>query len=397
MLPIITRFLTPEDYGIIATFEILLAIFIIIVSLNSSTAMAVNFFKMDKKELRAYLGNIFFIMLSNFIITFTILFFIKTHLAHLIHFPENFLPLAMVVALANSICILTLSIWQLEQKPFHFGLTQVFMTILNLGFSIFFIIILNWDWQGRVWGISISTLLVSFFCFSFLKRRNYIDFSLKKSHIKDIIYIGAPLIPHVIGSWIITATDRFFINAMVGVAATGLYTVGYQVGTIIHLLMHSFNNAWVPFLYKNLQENKYDMKVKIVKLTYIILGAVFLMAVFLSYIAPYFLHIFVGKAFQESTKFVIWIALASAANGMYYMYVNYILYVKKSMILSWITLSSAVINVILNYFLIKANGAIGAAQATTITAFVILGLVWVFAAKYYSMPWLWWRKNDEII
>ena len=42
---------------------------------------------------------------------------------------------------------------------------------------------------------------------------------------------------------------------------------------------------------------------------------------------------------------------------------------------------------VLNYFLIKANGVIGAAQATTITFFVSFVLTWILSAKVYKMPW----------
>ena len=73
------------------------------------------------------------------------------------------------------------------------------------------------------------------------------------------------------GEWIITRIDRIFINSMVRVDATGVYSVGYQVGMIIGLLTQSFNLAWSPFLFEKLKENNYSTKVKIVKFTYLLL------------------------------------------------------------------------------------------------------------------------------
>jgi len=79
------------------------------------------------------------------------------------------------------------------------------------------------------------------------------------------------------------------------------------------------------------------------------------------------------------------------------MVVNYIFYVKKTYILAWVTFFSAGINIILNYFFIKANGAIGAAQATTITFFVQFIIVWILSAKVYKMPWnLFKYKVDDL-
>ena len=69
------------------------------------------------------------------------------------------------------------------------------------------------------------------------------------------------------------------------------------------------------------------------------------------------------------------------------MIVGYIFYIKKTHMLAWITFFSASINVVLNYFLIKINGAIGAAQATTITFFVRFILTWTSSVRIYKMPW----------
>jgi Na+-driven multidrug efflux pump len=99
------------------------------------------------------------------------------------------------------------------------------------------------------------------------------------------------------------------------------------------------------------------------------------------------LKFFVSRNFYFAYKYVLWIALGYAFQGMYFMVVNYIFYVKKTYILAWVTFTSAGVNIVLNYFFIKANGAIGAAQATTITFFVQFIMVWILSAKVYKMPW----------
>ncbi|NMA74131.1 MAG: flippase, partial [Bacteroidales bacterium] len=65
----------------------------------------------------------------------------------------------------------------------------------------------------------------------------------------------------------------------------------------------------------------------------------------------------------------------------------YIIYVEKTYFLAMATFLGASINIILNYFFIKKNGAIGAAQATTLTHFITFLVVWLYSAKVYPMPW----------
>ena len=195
------------------------------------------------------------------------------------------------------------------------------------------------------------------------------------------------MIPHALSGSIISMTDRFFITSMVGLAATGVYTVGYQVGSIVNILAISFNNAYVPWLYERLKKNENTTKSKIVKFTYVYFVVIALIAISLGIIAPYALKVFLGKSFNESSIYVIWVALGYAFNGMYLMVVNYIFYAQKTKYLAIVTFLTAVINIILNYFFIRENGAIGAAQATTITFSIKFLVVWILSNKVQKMPW----------
>jgi len=393
LLPVLTRYLTPSDYGIVATFQVLLPIMVVFVGLNMSGAVAVNFFKLDKQKLKVYIGNVALILFISFILTFSIIYSLRVSISYLIKFPENWLLIIVVAALFQSIFTLALTLWQVEQKPLPYGVFQILQAVLNVTLSIIFVVLFSWNWQGRLFGIIITSIAFGLIGIFVIYKRQYISFSFNKTYLRDALFFGIPLIPHALGGWIITGIDRFFINSMVSIAATGIYTVGYQVGIIINLLAVSFNQAWSPFLFEKLKQNHYPTKIKIVKFTYLYGVGIILLALVLSFVAPYFLEFFVGESFYSAYKYVFWIALAYAFCGMYFMVVNYIFYVKKTHILAWITFFTAGINIILNYFLIKANGPIGAAQATATAFFISFVLTWILSARVYKMPWLFWKDK----
>jgi len=395
LLPVLTRYLTPTDYGIVATFEVLFAIAVVIVNLNMHGAVAVNYFEIGKQELAVYIGNVVLILFISFVLTFSIVYILKTPFSDLIELPESWLPIIVVIALSQSVLTITLTLWQVEQKPLPYGIFQISQTVLNVTLSLILVIALNWRWQGRLLGIIIASIIFGFVGLFILYRRKYVKFSFNKVYIKDALLFGIPLIPHALGGWIMTSIDRVFINSMVNVAATGIYTVGYQVGMIISLIATSFNQAWSPFLFEKLKENNNVSKKQIVKFTYLYNIGIIVLALALSLVAPWFLEFFVSETFHGAYKYVFWIALGYAANGMYFMVANYIFYTKHTYSLAWITFLSAVINAILNYFLIKANGAIGAAQATTVSFFVQFILTWALSARVYSMPWNVWNYVRE--
>ena len=393
LLPILTRYLTPSDYGIVATFEVVLLLMMISVELNVSGAVKVNFFKLEREKIKIYMGNVILIGLVGFILTFGIVYILKAPLSRLIKFPENWLSILPIIALAQFFILLILTFWQVEEKPLPYGIFQILQIVLEVGLSLSFIVILGWKWQGRLSGAAIAPVIFAFVAFLILRKRKYITFSFNKDYIKDALLFGIPLIPHVLGGWMMVYIGRLFVNSMIGVSETGIYTVGCQIGMIIGLLAVSFNKAWTPFLYRKLSENSYSTKLKIVKLTYLYSAGIISLALLLSLIAPLFLKLFVSRTFYPAYKYVAWVALGYALQGMYFMVANYIFYVKKTYILSGITFFCAIINIALNYFLIRNNGAIGAAQAITITFFIFFVLTWILSARVYKMPWLIWKTK----
>lgn len=109
------------------------------------------------------------------------------------------------------------------------------------------------------------------------------------------------------------------------------------------------------------------------------------------------MKMFVGQEFYGSVKFIVWVAMGYAFNGMYYMVSCYIFYEEKTYIILWLTLTSAVLNAIFNYIFIKMYGAIGAAMATTLSFFVLFITTWIVANRLYKMPWLLRGKENDLL
>ncbi len=394
LLPILTRFLTPADYGTVAIFQLIQAIVSILIGMSLRGAINVNFFSYNKEEIRIYIGNVLSIVFINFIIIISILYLFKSPISNLIEFPENWLTIAAVVGICEFIFHLALLLWQVEQRPIPYSVLQVLQVAFNISLSVILVVSLKMQWQGRVLGIVYANILFCIIAAIIISKRKYVKFSYNLTYIKDALLFGLPLIPHSLGVWIMSGIDRLFINNMVGVDATGLYTVGFQFGMIIAILGQSFNKSWYPFLFKKLKENVLSVKIKLVKISYLYFISITAAALVLSLVAPYIIKIFIGKEFQSSVQFVFWIALGKAAHGMYVLIANYIFYAKKTYILAWITLICAITNIVLNYILILKYGPIGAAQATAITYFAYFFLTLILSMKVYKMPWAFWRYKN---
>lgn len=387
LLPVLTRYLTPADYGMVAMYGVLISFVTPFVGFNVEGAVARQYYEHDQVDMTVYVSSCFVILLSSTVVVFIIFNILAVPLSRLTTVPQQWLWTVVLVCFMQFICRMVLVLWQVRVMPSRYGTFQILQTALNAGLSIILVVVVGMAWQGRLIGQIITAFVFAGIALVILIRDGWLKLKFNKQYVCNALNFGVPLIPHTLGGVIITMTDRLFITKMVGLDATGLYTVGYQIGMIIGILQDSFNKAYVPWLYERLKMDDLSIKIKLVKITYLYFIVIIGISLLLAVIAPWFLAFFVGKQFAGSAIFVVWIALGYAFNGMYKMVVNYIFYAQKTAILAWITFGTALVNIVLNYFFISLNGAIGAAQATTLTFALSFVATWIFSNKAYKMPW----------
>jgi O-antigen/teichoic acid export membrane protein len=387
MLPVLTRYLAPTDYGILAMFAVLVGLVSPFVGLNINGAIGVKYFDKENIDLPNYIGNCFLLLTLSTVLVSVFIWLFADPISHISAFPKEWLWAVILISAGQFVIRSLMMLWQVENKPLKYGIFQNSQTFMNLSLSIILVVGLGKNWQGRLEAQIVTIAIFSLSGFFLLYKNGWLKFSYNRAYLKSALKFGLPLIPHEIGAMLIIQTDRMFITNMVGVSDTGIYTVGFQVAYVIELFTYSFNLAYSPWLYKKLSENDDGMKIRIVKLTYLYFVLILVFAIAVSLFLPWFLSFFVGDAFQGASKFIIWFALGFAFSGMYYMVANYIFFSMKTSGLAWITFFTAMLNIVFNYFLIKQNGTVGAAQASALSFFISFVLTWVLSAKVYKMPW----------
>lgn len=387
LLPILTRYLSTDDYGMIAMYTNLVGVAAIFVGLSIPGAVGVNYFHLDKEQLRRYIGNAVNILLLSTAVVLLLITLFQKSVTERIDFPMAWVYIAVAAALMQSITDINLVLWRSQQRAAPFALYEIAQTIVNISISLILVVVLEYGWEGRMTAIAVTTIVFGGISLFFVTRRGYFTFDKSAVYVKDILKFGVPLIPHQLGLWIRSGVDVFLISAIAGIAQTGLYVVGYQLGAIVGMMAHAFNNAYSPYLYNKLKDINDEDKRKLVVFTYAYFFGIFIMAIGLSAFFAFLMPFFLGESFQGSEEFIIWIAVAFSFHGMYLMVVNYIFYVKKNHWISVITLSCSLLHVALSYVLIKSNGALGAAHATTISFAVTFVAIWILSMKTYKMPW----------
>jgi len=236
LLPILTRFLSPKDYGIVANFQVILPLVTVIIGVQTHGAIAVNYFQLDTIEIRNYTSNVSLIILGNLVISLGIVFLLGPRISGLTGIENFWLIMAVIAGFSQVAIHMLLTLWQTEQRPAHYGIFQILHVCLDVILSLALVILYSLTWRGRLSGIIFASISFAIVSIVVLVRKGYLRSSFDPHYIKDALFFGIPLVPAALGRWVITATDRLFLTKMVGLSATGLYTAGYQVGMIIYLI-----------------------------------------------------------------------------------------------------------------------------------------------------------------
>ncbi len=385
LLPVLTHYLTKQDFGLLTNIESLIVITTALIGINFSSAVTRQFVKKDV-DLKRYVSTVFRVVLVSFSIV-TLLF---TTFAHVIFewtaIPKLVLYAISVFALLDNLMEVVLALWRMEDKPFKYGAFRITRTLIEVIITLVLVIGVKYNWQGRFYGLYIAGALSGMFAFLYLFLNKYLTKGFDKNHKKHFLKFGLPLIPHTISGVLIMYSDKLIITKYLGIGENGVYSVAFTIGMAISLLQNSFNQAWVPWLFKKLALNSNAEKKKLVKITYIYMVGMLLLALILWLVTPV-IYMFLGKDFSEGMGVVAIIGLGFAFNGMYKMMVNYMFYAEKTQIISLITIFIAILNITLSILFIKKYGILGTAYASSISFIVQFIVTWYISNKIYPMPW----------
>ena len=281
----------------------------------------------------------------------------------------------------------TLGQAQVRERAFLFAMVQVLAGLSNLGISLFFVISLRLGAEGRVLGIVVSSLVVLFACVAVLVRTGWLDLRWRSDFIKEALTFGIPLVPHSLALFALAMADRYLVGTLIGFEELGVYVLAMQVAAVFSIFFTAFHNAFTPWLFKQLKTEDFTAKQTIVTLTYCYFVFFLAMGSMASSVAPSVISILAGKEYVAAGDFVVFLIFSQIFIGFYLMLVGYLLFEKKTKLLSVITVGSALLNILLIILLIPYAGLKGVAVASLVAMVIRFLAIWIASMRVHPMPW----------
>lgn len=394
LLPVLTFYLTKEDYGVLGLVTAISTIASIYVGFFPSGFLLARFAQYGKERMAEYIHHILLLTIATTSLVLLALIGFQHYLLpeHL----ENKTILMVVITLYAMFTIFFRfidTILQVEQHAIKFAVLQTFQSLGSLGLGLILIIEFSYGWKGKYY----AELLILFFIFAYtiyyIVKNKYYKYNTDYKKLKELFVFLFPLTFSVLGLYLMGTIDRIFISNMLGLEAAGIYNVAITMAIIINMVYDAISKALNPILYEHLAKNERENKIKIVKLIYLYsVVCVVIFALFVL-ILPNVFHLMVNEKFEEALILIPILAVGFTFEGLRKVLEAPLVFKHKVKSLAAITLLAGLINIVLNYILIKLYGLDGAAYATLISFLVLYFISLILLFKEIKLPWLLINKK----
>lgn len=394
LLPILTRYLSPEEYGEVAMFQAFLGALAAFIGLSMQGAAGRKFYdgNLGRQDLAEFIGSCLQILVVTSLISLLILTLFRSKFTEWLGLDTRWVLLAVLVTASNVVAQLRLGQWQVRKQALKYGALQVSRGLLNVVLSLALVVLLSQGAGGRIsaqiWTVGIFAILALWL----LKQGNLLRFFVwRPDYIREALSFGVPLIPHVGGIFLLSTVDRFIINTELGLTQTGVYMVAVQFSMAVALVFDAINKAYVPWLYERLKRDDDRVNRQIVRMTYIWYMFILCGAGFGFMVGPWLVTFIAGESYARAGEVIGWLVLGQVFGGMYHMQTSYVFFSKKTGLLAVATITSGGLNVLLLLLLITEFGLEGAAYSFCIAMALRFLLTWAIAQRRHSMPWFNFR------
>ena len=391
LIPIYASYLTQKEYGIISLINPMVNGLFVIYTFGMQTVWMRYFFDFEDRSVsqKKFFGNIFLILVFFTMAGNIILSFFGKPLFNKILPGVDFSPY-ILLGLWTSISIvfieIQLNLFRIRKQSIRYGVFSILKFLGIILISIFCITYLRMGALGKIF----SEFLVSgiFLIISLVYLSKNIILNINFNSLRQIFRYALPVVPHTLSGIVIVFAGKYFINLYEGLDSTGIYNLGFLIGSVMNIITVSINYSWQPFFLKTAKEKGEEAKQVFSQLTTYYWLFICLISLAIILFSREIILLLANKSYIEAAKIVPIIVISYTINGFYFMMVSKIIYVKSAIkFLPIATISSAIINVILSYLLVPVYGRIGAAIAALMSSLVITVITYFFSQKAYPIKY----------
>lgn len=389
LMPFYTYFISPDEYGYYDICFMVITFLMPFIMLQFRDS--VFRFLVDAKddEERKQISSIACRLMCNSSLVFIVI-------GVLVGFfmPIKYSMLVILLAISMSFYDVAIQVVRGLGHTKTFVSTGIITSFLICVFGILFVMILGMG----VPGIFYSNILARILAILYMEIRlhvfrKYISFRLvlDRSKIKSLLKYSLPLIPATLLMWVISSSNRFVIQASLGLEENGLFSVINKFVAILETLVYIFYQAWQETALR--QYSSYDRDKFFSGIFNGFAYVVAALVIIISFGLKLNYGWLVDDAYYESVKYLFLIFVAKGLNAFCMFYeLGYQCTKKTAKVLPGLMMAAGV-NVALNFALVNPFGIYGII-VSMIVSYAILLLYRVYDTR--NMFHVSFNKNSVL-
>lgn len=366
ILPILTGYLTQEEYGIYDLINVLVSLFLPAVTLQIQTA-AFRFLidvRGNFQDEQKVITNIFAYTIPVSIVALAILAFV-------LNINSKLEILFMCVYFAIDIIANTeRQIVRGLSKNINYSVSAILGSVGQLIFVIVFVLFFKSGLLGAIVALAVSAMCESLYLFLSAKLYLYIKIDkIDAKYIKKLLKYSWPMVPNSMSMWVMRVSDRLIISLFMGVSANAVYAVANKIPSILTIAQNTFTMAWQENASIAVEDSDADNYYsKMFHVLFDFMAGAFGILISLT---PILFAILIQGNYNEAYSQIpilflgmFFFSIASYIGGIYVAY-------KRTVSVGVTTIVSAMCNLLINLLFINKIG-LYAASGSTLISYILL-------------------------
>lgn len=387
-LPIFSRLLSQEEFGVYNVFVSYDAILFVIMgmALHASIRSANLEFR---GKIDSYTSSISLIYLGNLVLFLALGVLFRGSLSKLLDLPPLAILLLVLGSFSNALITLYNTRISLDYAYKKYLLVSACSSISNVGVSLLLILTAFRDQRamGRIVGSILPLFIIAMILLlSFYRKERPRP---NKAFWRFGVKYSLPIIPHGVSQVLLAQFGRIMIRNMEGDGPAGIYSLAANIKLILTIITDSIATAWTTWFYGRMDEgDKKGIQQRAVQL----MGLFFILTVGLMALSPELVFILGGKEYDMAKFVAIPMVLDAFVLFLYNIVVPSEYYSKKTTFIMVGTIVAAVINIGLNYVFIQRYGYLAVGYTTLFAYICYLALHIVISrklVKFFVLPLKW--------
>lgn len=379
-VPLTTRLLSPEQYGISSLITTIISFMFVICCLGTEQGF-VRFFYNEKENNRGkLLYNCLYYPFYMSVIIFSLIYIFKKEISiFFLGYNEEYFWLIFIFSiLFRSLNTYSLLVIRMQQKGKIYSLCNILSKVLEFIFILLLYKKYGDTYKTLIVALLLSLILVTFF--SMIIERKFWKFNGEsKITKKEILDFSIPLTLTMALNWVFASSDKIVIKFLSNITELGLYSGAFKIVSLLSVLQTGFTTFWTPVVYEHY--SKYPEDKKFYKKANNYLSLMFFLLGILILIFRNIIVLLLGVKYKEAVYIIpmlIFVPIMYLLSETTHIGIGF---KKKTKYYLYISIIVSIINLVGNIVLVPYLGAKGAAISTGLSYIIFFSCRTYFSNK----------------